>query len=56
VARPARRPRGLAGLLDWYLLYPIHTLIFSGMARELARQADRRAALEQADAQAECRT
>jgi hypothetical protein len=33
-------PRGLAGLLYWYLLYPIHALIFSGMARALADQAE----------------
>lgn len=33
-------PRGLAGLLYWYLLYPVHALIFSGMARALARRAE----------------
>jgi uncharacterized protein YbjT (DUF2867 family)/uncharacterized protein YndB with AHSA1/START domain len=33
-------PRGLAGLLYWYLLYPIHALIFSGMVGALARRAD----------------
>ncbi len=32
--------RGLTGLLYWYLLYPIHALIFSGMARKLARLAE----------------
>lgn len=32
-------PRGLAGLLYWYLLYPIHALIFSGMIKALARRA-----------------
>jgi uncharacterized protein YbjT (DUF2867 family) len=37
-------PRGLAGLLYWYLLYPIHAVIFSGLARELAHQAERAAA------------
>jgi hypothetical protein len=37
-------PRGLAGLLYWYLLYPIHAVIFSGMARALAHQAERAAA------------
>lgn len=38
-------PHGLSGFLYWYLLYPIHTFIFSGMihkvgerARALARQ------------------
>lgn len=32
-------PRGLAGLLYWYLLYPIHGVIFSGLAKNLARDA-----------------
>ncbi len=35
-------PRGLSGLLYWYLLYPIHAVIFSGMAREVARRAEAR--------------
>jgi hypothetical protein len=35
------QPRGLAGLLYWYLLYPIHRLIFAGMIREIARRAER---------------
>lgn len=34
-------PRGLAGLLYWYLLYPIHSVIFSGLAREIGRRACR---------------
>jgi hypothetical protein len=33
------RPRGLAGLLYWYTLLPIHLLIFRGMARAIARRA-----------------
>ena len=33
-------PRGLAGALYWYLLYPIHKLIFSAMARAIAREAE----------------
>jgi hypothetical protein len=33
-------PRGLSGLLYWYLLYPIHAFIFSGMAKQLARRAE----------------
>jgi uncharacterized protein YbjT (DUF2867 family) len=33
--------RGLAGLAYWYLLYPIHSLMFSGLARHLARRAER---------------
>lgn len=34
-------PRGLAGALYWHLLYPIHKLIFSAMARAIARAAER---------------
>lgn len=29
-------PRGLAGLLYWYALYPVHALIFRGMLRGIA--------------------
>jgi hypothetical protein len=36
-------PRGLPGLLYWYLLYPVHGLIFSGLARQLARRAEQTA-------------
>jgi len=32
-------PKGLFGLLYWYVLYPIHNLIFSGLIRELAQRA-----------------
>lgn len=32
--------RGLSGLLYWYLLYPIHGLIFSQMIRKLALRAE----------------
>lgn len=32
-------PRGVAGLLYWYALYPIHRLIFSGMLRGIAVHA-----------------
>jgi uncharacterized protein YbjT (DUF2867 family) len=32
-------PKGLSGFLYWYLLYPIHGLIFSGLIRNLARRA-----------------
>ncbi len=32
-------PKGLWGLLYWYALYPVHSLIFSGLIREIARQA-----------------
>jgi uncharacterized protein YndB with AHSA1/START domain len=33
-------PRGLPGLLYWYVLYPIHAVIFRGMVRKLARLAE----------------
>ena len=29
-------PHGVAGLLYWYALYPIHRLIFNGMLRGIA--------------------
>jgi hypothetical protein len=32
-------PGGLAGLLYWYLLWPIHELMFRGMLRRLAAAA-----------------
>jgi uncharacterized protein YbjT (DUF2867 family) len=32
-------PKGLLGFLYWYVLYPIHGLIFSGLIRNLARRA-----------------
>lgn len=36
-------PKGLAGLLYWYALYPIHAAIFSGLVRAIAaRTWDRR--------------
>ena len=33
-------PKGLSGLLYWYVLYPVHALIFSGMIRNLAKSAE----------------
>jgi hypothetical protein len=33
-------PRGFGGLLYWYLLLPIHGLIFTGLACKLARLAE----------------
>jgi len=36
-------PAGLAGLLYWYALYPVHRWIFSGMLREIATVANREA-------------
>lgn len=32
-------PRGVAGLLYWYALYPVHRLIFNGMLRGIAGHA-----------------
>ena len=46
-------PRGLSGILYWYVLYPVHGFIFSGLARQLARRAER--ASEQAAGPAEPR-
>lgn len=33
-------PHGLLGLAYWYLLYPLHSLIFSGMIRAIAHSAE----------------
>ena len=32
-------PKGLLGLLYWYVLYPVHSLIFSGLIRRIARDS-----------------
>jgi uncharacterized protein YbjT (DUF2867 family) len=32
-------PKGLLGLLYWYALYPVHSLIFSGLIRRIVEQA-----------------
>ena len=34
-------PVGLPGMLYWYCLYPLHTLIFAGMIRSIARQSSK---------------
>jgi hypothetical protein len=34
-------PAGLAGLLYWYGIYPLHVLVFRGMLREIAARATR---------------
>lgn len=34
-------PAGLAGLVYWYGIYPLHSLVFSGMLRGIARAAHR---------------
>jgi hypothetical protein len=33
-------PKGFIGFLYWYLLYPIHGVIFSGLIRKLKRMAE----------------
>jgi uncharacterized protein YbjT (DUF2867 family) len=33
-------PRGIAGRLYWWALYPVHALIFSGMATRIVRRAE----------------
>jgi uncharacterized protein YbjT (DUF2867 family) len=32
-------PKGLGGFLYWYVLYPVHSLVFSGMVAAIAKQA-----------------
>jgi hypothetical protein len=32
-------PAGLAGLIYWYALYPLHQLVFAGMLRGIVRVA-----------------
>ena len=34
-------PRGLAGLIYWYALFPVHALIFNGMLHGIAKAAER---------------
>jgi uncharacterized protein YbjT (DUF2867 family) len=36
-------PKGISGLIYWYLLLPVHMFIFRGSIRELARRAERAA-------------
>ena len=38
-------PAGLAGLLYWYMLYPVHRWIFAGMLKEIAAVAGRRTSI-----------
>jgi uncharacterized protein YbjT (DUF2867 family) len=39
-------PRGLSGFLYWYLLYPLHRLVFIGLRSKIARQAGKLKSLE----------
>jgi hypothetical protein len=34
-------PRGVWGLLYWYGVYPVHVLVFRGMARAIVRRAEK---------------
>ncbi|MCE5335939.1 MAG: SDR family oxidoreductase [Desulfobacteraceae bacterium] len=36
------RPKGLPGLLYWYILYPAHQVLFHGMLRTIARAVGKR--------------
>lgn len=40
IQRASFDPRGLAGLLYWYALYPIHQRMFSGMAKAIVSRAE----------------
>jgi len=33
-------PKGLAGLLYWYLVYPFHAFVFSGMLHGIRNRAE----------------
>lgn len=35
-------PAGIAGLLYWYVLFPVHKIMFIGMLRGIAAEAQRR--------------
>jgi uncharacterized protein YndB with AHSA1/START domain len=39
-------PKGLGGYTYWYGLYPAHRMIFAGLVREVAREAERTARTE----------
>lgn len=34
-------PKGLTGLITWYILFPIHRIIFSGMLKQIVKRAKR---------------
>jgi hypothetical protein len=34
-------PAGFLGLAYWYLVFPLHMLVFAGLLRALARHAER---------------
>ncbi len=33
-------PRGFSGFLYWYLLYPVHTLVFRGLIKAIAKRSE----------------
>ena len=35
-------PKGLLGLLYWYILYPVHSIVFSGMIHAIGKKAEQR--------------
>jgi hypothetical protein len=35
------RPKGLYGILYWYVLLPLHDILFGGMLREVAKKVGR---------------
>jgi uncharacterized protein YbjT (DUF2867 family)/uncharacterized protein YndB with AHSA1/START domain len=43
-------PRGLSGLLYWYILYPIHAFIFSGMIARISERAAQLAGMDENNA------
>jgi uncharacterized protein YbjT (DUF2867 family) len=45
-------PKGLAGVLYWYALYPVHRILFSRMIRELGARAERALAVPAASRRA----
>ena len=34
-------PRGLFGIVYWYGIYPVHMLVFRGLAKAIARRAEK---------------
>ncbi len=34
-------PKGLPGFLYWYVLYPIHSLVFSGLIRGIKEKSEK---------------
>lgn len=40
-------PKGLSGFLYWYALYPLHSLIFSGMIRKIKEEVEFRSTIKE---------